>query len=314
MKKAIAFALVIVAMLPAFMCIPTDAQDVDYVTPPSADTVIQINMTNLKSNDPVQTVTYNHESTADEYFMSYLVSSAQAGRHGYSFTERHCKPSWISWEASNVAGNYEASWLTVSIAPALQQVSHDTHGDYWIYFDCTSPDMFSTSRDTFLIKIHLDISWAGTVIVQDDVYHTYALTFDSLGGSVSQTYYYQVLADSDTGIHYFDTTVATPTKDGYRFKGWSTVNGDNQPNDVSDDFPLIAANADSINSSDPRNIVYSKTVFAIWQESAYDELPDPLREVVSLLSNPAVLAIVFILVIVTAYVVRVRRLGMWGMR
>ncbi len=38
-----------------------------------------------------------------------------------------------------------------------------------------------------------------------------------------------------------------------------------------------------------------------------------LRDIVSLLSNPAVLAIIFVLVIVIAYVVRIRRLGMWGM-
>ena len=97
MKKVSVFFVAFLAIVPCFLCIPVDAQDVDYVTPPEADTVVQISMTNLMSNDPVQRVTYNHESTAEEYFMSYLVSSAQAGRHGFSFTESHCLPSWISW-------------------------------------------------------------------------------------------------------------------------------------------------------------------------------------------------------------------------
>ena len=55
-------------------------------------------------------------------------------------------------------------------------------------------------------------------------------------------------------------------------------------------------------------------MYAIWEEASYQDLPDMLRELVALLSNPAVLAILFAMVIGVAYVVRIRRLGMWGMR
>ncbi len=309
-----AIATLAIVMLALTLAIPVvDAQDVNYVTPPAADEIFQITMTNLKSDDPTQYVVYDHDSESAKFFLAYLVNRADSGNSGYSYVESHCLPSWISWNVTSAYGNYESAKLTIAISPALQQVSEDTHGDYWIHFRCTYPNVFDTEVSTFLIKIHLDVQWNGSVIVQDQVHHTYALTFDSLGGSVCQTYYWQVLASDDTGMHFFDTTSANPTKEGFSFKGWSTVNGDNQPNDVSDDFPLIAANADSVNSSDPLNIVYSKTVYAIWEEASYQDLPDMLRDIVSLLSNPAVLAIIFVLVIVIAYVVRIRRLGMWGM-
>ncbi len=309
------------ALLAAFVLIATpivlqasDAQDVNYVQPPSADETFMITMTNLKSDDPTQTVVYSSDSSSAQFFMAYTVYRAESGHTGFSCTETHCLPSWIQWSVAARGNNPEAARLTVSISPALQQVAEDTHGDYWIHFRCEYPNVFSTEECSFLIKIHLDIRWNGSVIVQENVYHTYALTFDSLGGSVSQTYYWQVLASLDTGIHYFDTTTVAPTKEGFSFRGWSTVNGDSQPSDVSDDFPLIASNADSVNSSDPLNIVYSKTVYAIWDEESFQDLPDMLRDIVSLLSNPAVLSIIFVLVIAIAYVVRIRRLGMWGMR
>ena len=314
MKAAFAILAVILMIASPMFLQPSEAQDVNYVTPPAADEIFTITMTNLKSDDPTQTVVYDADSGSAQFFMAYTVYRAEKGHSGFSCTETHCLPSWIQWSVSARADNPEAAKLTVSISPALQQVAEDTHGDYWIHFRCEYPNIFSTEECSFLIKIHLDVQWNGSVIVQDDVYHTYALTFDSLGGSVSQTYYWQVLANLDTGIHYFDTTTVAPSKEGFSFKGWSTVNGDNQPSDVSDDFPLIAANADSVNSSDPNNIVYSKTVYAIWEKESFQDLPDTLRDLVSLLSNPAVLAILFALVIGTAYVVRVRRLGMWGMR
>lgn len=310
-RAALAIAFI---MLAVTLAIPvSDAQDVNYVQPPSADEVFTITMTNLKSDDPTQYVVYDKDSESAKFFLAYLINRADSRNSGYSYTETHCLPSWITWNVTSVYGDYESAKMTIAISPALQQVSEDTHGDYWIHFRSVYPNVFDTEETTFLIKIHLDVKWNGSVIVQDQVHHTYALTFDSLGGSVSQTYYWQVLASEDTGIHYFDTTTAAPTKEGFSFKGWSTVNGDSQPNDVSDDFPLVAINADSINSSDPLNIVYSKTVYAIWEEATYQDLPDMLRDLVSLLSNPAVLAIIFVLVIAVAYIVRIRRLGMWGM-
>ena len=312
--KVIALIVMMLALIPALAIPMADAQDVNYVTPPAADEIFTITMTNLKSDDPTQTVVYDADSGSAQFFMAYTVYRAEKGHSGFDCTETHCLPSWIQWSVSARGDNPETAKLTVSISPALQQVAEDTHGDYWIHFRCQYPNMFSTEECSFLIKIHLDVQWNGSVIVQDDVYHIYALTFDSLGGSVSQTYYWQVLANLDTGIHYFDTTSVAPTREGYAFKGWSTVNGDDQPSDVSDDFPLIAANADSVNTSDPLNTVYSKTIYAIWEKESFQDLPDTLRDLVSLLSNPAVLAILFVMVIGFAYVVRVRRLGMWGMR
>lgn len=314
MRRSLIIAAALLMLAVSVFIPSSDAQDVNYVTPPSADEIFTISMTNLKSDDPTQFVVYDYNSESAQFFLAYLVNRAENGNSGYSYTESHCLPSWISWNVSYTGGNYETAKLTIAISPALQQVSEDTHGDYWIHFRCVYPNVFSTEECTFLIKIHLDVAWNGSVIVQDIVYHTYALTFDSLGGSVCQTYYYQVLASEDTGMHFFDTMSAIPSRAGFAFKGWSTVNGDSQPNDVSDDFPLIAANADSVNSSDPLNIVYTKTVYAIWEEASYQDLPDMLRELVALLSNPAVLAILFAMVIGVAYVVRIRRLGMWGMR
>ena len=311
--RIIAMAMLVV-LLSMAMIPMADAQDVNYTTPPAADTTLEITMTNLKSDDPTQYVVYDSSSDPEAYFLAINVFRADHNHSGYSYTESHCLPSWISWSVAAKNDYYEAAKMTIAISPALQQVSEDTHGDYWIHFNVTYPNVFSSEQMSILIKIHLDVKWNGSVIVQDNVYHTYALIFDSLGGSVSQTYYYQVLASEDTGMHYFDTTSVNPSKDGYRFKGWSTTNGDTQPSDVSDEFPIIAQNADNINSSNPMNIVYTKTIYAIWEEATYQDLPDMLRDIVSLLANPAVLAILFVLVIAVAYVVRIRRLGMWGMR
>ncbi len=306
------FTVMVVLLMTMAMLPSVDAQDVSYVEPPSADETITITMTDLKSDDPTQYVVYDHTSEDARFFLAYLLNRADQGSTGYSYTESHCLPSWITWSVTAPYGNFEAAKMTIAISPALQQVAEDTHGDYWIHFRCVYPNVFSTEECSFLIQMHLDVKWNGSVIVQDTVQHTYALTFDSLGGSVSQTYYYQVLASADTGIHFFDTTSVVPERDGFTFKGWSSVNGDEQPNDVSDDYPLIAANADNVDSSDPNNIVYSKTIYAIWEEASFQDLPDILRETVTILSNPAVLIIISVLTIVIAYVVRMRRLGMWG--
>ena len=280
-----------------------DGQDVDYVVPPEADNIIMFSVSDLKSDDPVRVVSYGVGSAAG-YLPVVLYNVIHDSHSDYEYSESHCLPSWVSWDVTG--GNSEAAVLNIRISPALQHVSEDTHGDYWIHFVTREPSMSSTIEDSYLIKFHLDIQWNGSVIVKDTVYHTYVLCFDSFGGSVSQTYYKQVVESADTGICYFDTTSSIPTKSGYKFLGWSTVSGDTAPLDVADEFPFVRSSADSVNSSDPLNIVYTKTLYAVWEPNGFLNSWDQL---LSLMLNPVFLIVFTLIVIVLALFIRHRRIG-----
>ena len=89
---------------------------------------------------------------------------------------------------------------------------------------------------------------------------------------MNSIYKKEVLSSEDTGIIYFDTKSVIAQKDGYRFIGWSTVNGG--LDDVSDEFPFIQKNAQTVreDSTDPSRIIYHMTLYAVWEK----EEPGPL--------------------------------------
>lgn len=297
MKRAVlAVAIILMAMLPAVFVEGSDASDPAYQDPPQADHVFQITMSDLTSNTPTQRVVYDMNSSSNEYLMAMAVACADYGKTGYSYEEQHLLPSWVGWSTEVKYGDPERSSLTVSVSPALQQVSEDTHGDYWIWFECTYPNFLSYETTTFLIMIHLDVSWAGTVIVPDSVFHTYRLTYDSLGGSIHLSEVNVVPAELDDGVSMFVTSDKVPVKAGHVFKGWSTSSGQDQKVDVSDDYPFVSSRADHVDDSDPNNIVYDKTVYAVWGESN-PFIPDNLKGAAELLTDPAVIipASVFLL-------------------
>ena len=320
MKKQFAFFAVFVMLVVSFFGVSSDGQDVDYVAPPAADNIISISMS-CKSDDPTYHVELNEDYSdvagdlAEELGRAYSTTSI---RNGLTATEAQCTPSWISYDVvseRDYTHLVAPDWcVTLNISPALQQVAEDTHGDYWIWFKISSSGaVFSSGWDhTYLIKIHLDVKWNGSVIVKDTVYHNYVLKFDSLGGDVQQSYYYSVLANLDNGIHLFDTTSVAPVREGYNFKGWSTVSSGSQPLDVSDDYPFQSKDADRVDKSNPNNVTYYKTIYAVWEYQPYQDLPDFLREIVTLLSDPGVLAIIAVFVIGLAFIVRQRRKAMWG--
>lgn len=274
----------------------SDATDPSYQDPPQADHVFQITMFDLTSNTPTQRVIYDMNSSSNEYLMAMAVACADYGKTGYTYEEQHLLPSWVGWSTEVKYGDPERSSLTVSVSPALQQVSEDTHGDYWIWFECTYPNFLSYETTTFLIKIHLDVSWAGTVIVPDSVFHTYRLTYDSMGGSILFSEANVVPADLDEGYSMFVTSDKVPVRTGYTFKGWSTSSGQDQMVDVPDDYPFLSIRADRVDDSDPNNIVYDKTIYAVWDESN-PSIPDNLKGAAELLTDPAVIipASVFLL-------------------
>lgn len=314
MKSGFSFfvvVLVILSAIPLMMIPDSDGQDVDYRDPPAADVVFKINLS-MKSDDPTYTVRFDSDySEAAGDMAKAVYAGNMESSHYDSVTESHCLPSWIQYDydAPSLPGNQVGRhyYLDVKISPALQQVTEDTHGEYWIFFDHVRTNLLSSDDETkYLIQISLDVKWNGSVIVKDTVYHTYALHFDSVGGSVSQTYYRQFLEAEDTGICYFDTTSVIPSKVGYKFLGWSTVNGDSQPLDVSDDFPFVRSAADSVNSSDPLNVTYSKTLYAVWAPAGF---PNSWDELLSLLLDPVFLIVFTLIIIVLALFIRHRRIG-----
>ncbi|MBE6518334.1 MAG: hypothetical protein E7Z70_02165 [Thermoplasmata archaeon] len=313
--KPHAFVPLIIAALvlfPSSLAVVSDGQDVDYIDPPAADVVFQINQS-LNSDDPTFTVRFDSDYSEAAGEMAKDVRMGLDGISGNSVSESHCLPSWITFTSSKYAnpGNQIGMhyYLDVSISPALQQVSEDTHGEYWIFFNYSYSGLLSSENVRYLIKISLDVHWNGSVIVKDQVWHTYALIFDSLGGDVTQTYYTKILSSDDTGICYFDTTSVVPSRPGYTFLGWSTVNASDgtAPLDVADDYPFVAVNADSVNSRDPNNIIYSKTLYAVWGFGSI--IPNSWDELLALMLDPLFLIISCAVIIALAFFARKRRLG-----
>lgn len=307
--------LVILSVIPLISVPDSDGQDVDYKDPPAADNIISISMS-CKSDDPTYHVELNDDYSdvagdlAEDLGRAYSTTAAHRG----TATEAQCTPSWISYDVvseRDYAHLVAPDWcVTLNISPALQQVAEDTHGDYWIWFKISSSGAVFTSGwdHTYLIKISLDVKWNGSVIVKDTVYHTYVLQFDSVGGSISQSYRQQFLAAEDKGLCYFDTVSVSPLRPGYDFKGWSTSYSDtgNAPLDVADDFPFSSKNADRVDTSDPNNTIYFKTLYAVWTPEKFWNSWDQLIE---LLLSPMFLICFALFVLVIAYFVRRRRLG-----
>lgn len=302
---------------------PADAGSTDpgYRDPPSADHIIHLT-DNLQftSKDPAYSLTWTINDTpgtdngSAAGFLAFSLASAKQGADGYSYKVSSCLPSWITWDAYYGDKDHIVqgrSQFDLTIYPALQQVQENTVGDYWIWFECTVPSgIGKTAVDTYLIEFTVKVDWEGGVILPEN-YAAFILRLDYglQGGTNNKTM--RTITTLDAQEVRFSVKDLGIVREGYTFKGWSQTSGASVT-DVGDEFPL------NINMSNVRTTVddsgsktYEITLYAVWEPVPPEELdlPDFLRDLLDLLGDPAVLAVLFLMVFGTAYIVRMRRIG-----
>lgn len=298
--------------------------DPNYRTPPEADNVINItDDLTFKSSDPAYTIRWdlNDSSGADSDKASMLSSylgmckewTGSKYHQGYSYTVDSCLPSWITWDAGLKNDDLGQSWYELVIRPALQQVSKDTHGDYWIYYECTYPKgIFATPTTiTFLVKFSVDVSWSGGVIVPDKS-STFVLRLDYGFDSGANNKTLRQICSADASEYRFNLIGTELTRDGFTFKGWATTSGSGYT-DIGEEYPLNIGSASVQKSVDDKgNPVYTATIYAVWEEIEKEDpvIPDDLRDLLGLLQDPYVLGLFVLICFLVAVIVRVRRQGM----
>lgn len=296
--------------------------DPGYRDPPEADITVRVtDDLTFTSNDSAYTVkwTINDSSGADSDKASMfamkigLCKEYNGSKYhtGYSYSVDECIPSWITWDAGLVNGDAETGWFELTIRPALQQVSEDTHGDYWIWFSCTYPRGLGSETTTYLVEFSVDVSWAGGVIVPE-TYSTFILRLDFglPNGANNITMRQQLSADATE--YRFPIKDYSAIRDGYTFKGWSMTSG-SKTTDIGEEFPMNIGSASVLKSFDEDgNKVYTCTIYAVWEENETPSvsIPDDLRDLLGLLQDPYVLGLFVLVCFLVAMVVRVRRQGM----
>ncbi len=335
--KAFAVVLSMMFLLSAVIVLADSSDgvytDPNYRDPPDADFVITVeNLPTFTSSSQAFTVSWNVNSADfasdanSAGYLAYLLGQAynvspngpggnsyevegSGGYHNYTATDE-CLPSWVDW---NVDGTGESSVFNLVIRPALQQVAEDTHGSYWIYWAITYPSgLFETTTDTFLVEFDLDVEWDGGVIVPD-TYNLYRLNFDyGLGGQGNYYLETRVSTESDQGYCVFSVPDTAPVRDGYVFKGWSTVSGATQTS-VGETYTVHIGNADTRVSDTDNGKLYQVTLYAVWEavEDQVVTLPDFLQDLLDLLSDPWVMILLFVGVFCVALIVRSRKMGEW---
>lgn len=297
-----------------------DWVDSGYREPPEADHVIHLtDDLPFASNDPEYTVcwTISDVSGTDGSdavrFMTLYVASANEGVSGYSYNADSCLPSWITWDSyfgdkGHMSPDY--STFEITIRPALQQVTENTVGHYWIWFECTCPDFLSTETSSYLIDFTVYVDWNGGVIVPEN-YSEFILRLDYGidGGSNNKTM--RIISGIDAQEVRFVVKDLGIVREGYTFKGWSQTSGSSST-DVGDEFP-VNVNMSNVRTTvdDDGNKIHSITLYAVWEKDPEEELdlPDFFSDALDLLNDPAVLVIFFIIVFGVAFIVRSRRVG-----
>lgn len=296
--------------------------DPGYRDPPAAETVTDVTDDLVfQSNDPAYAITWTMQDSSGasndgvSQVATYLGLYAVQGRNGsWTMDSQECLPSWITWTYDNPTGSAEGGRLHLTIRPALQQVSEDTHGDYWIWWTFTrdTGSIFGSSQTyTYLLRFSVDVSWAGGVIVPE-TYSLFVLRLDfGLPNGMNNITLRQQLP-ADASEYRFPIDAYSAVRDGYTFKGWSLTSG-SSTTDAGEEFPLNIDSASTRTSTDESgNPIHTATLYAVWEKDQTPDpvLPDFLRELLELLSDPYVLGLLLVIVFGAACLVRVRRQGM----
>lgn len=293
--------------------------DPNYRTPPEADHVIHLtDDLSFKSNDAAYSISWTQidvSSGVDNVDaakqLAYQLSYAVSGTKNWSYSVQECTPSWIHWDTDIIEddlGHDVVGQFTLSIRPALQQISEDTHGDYWFWYAVTSP---LDRTESFLIEFSVDVDWAGGVIVPEK-YSTFVLRLDYGFDSGANNKTLRQICSADASEYRFNLVGTELARDGYTFKGWATTSGSGYT-DIGEEYPLNIGSASVQKSVDDKgNPVYTATIYVVWEEIEKDDpvIPDNLRDLLGLLQDPYVLGLFVLICFLVAVIVRVRRQGM----
>lgn len=240
--------------------------------------------------------------------------------NGYSDA---CLPSWISTciyqvsEKPSDATVISDLGFGLSISPGLQEMNEqDTHGDYWIYFSFTKTTDFWFGSDvvtttSFLIQFDVDVHGdeSGGPHV-DPSKNQVQLVLDYGSGDV-RTLSPVFIDEGQLSVTFeLPDDSEAPSREGQRFFGFSTepkgdvIKGDSVSVLVSDLGP---------GEDGEQGTMYSFTLYAVWEpvnkEDEDTTIPDPLRDLLELMSDPWVMLLTLAIVFGLAYLVRMRRIG-----
>ena len=312
--------------------------DPNYRDPPAADYVIEIEKDlSFKSNDVEYTYyilsqdahvdddSFDGVSADSQDDMAQFVKSIRnlgtSGIHTViddvtkdGWTDA-CVPEWINAEVIHeheLFGSYEHG-LAITIIPALQALEVDTHGDYWIYYSMTQsgPGMSQDITKTFLFEFSVDVEYVGSVIPDVESIQ-FVLKLDYGNG------YVETMTPVTVGANVTSTDFVLPTegpeRDGYKFKGFAVELGGDLLEGSAYTVSINDVNVE-VSENESGQTVYTATLFALWEpvnkedEDEDTTIPDPLRDLLELMSDPWVMLLTLAIVFGLAYLVRMRRIG-----
>lgn len=306
------------------------SSDVEWRDPPSADYVIEITQDlTFKSNDPeysLRILSQDLVVTDDVFgavsddsqddmaeFVKRVRNIGTSGVHTVvddatsdGWTDA-CVPSWINATIVDDDGVYgeQHEGIIITIMPALQQVSEDTHGDYWIYYSMTqSGPGITTNTKTYLFTFSVDVEWAGGVIVPD-TYNRFVVNWDYGNGYVVSTT--PVTVASNVTSLSFPIPSDAPSRDGKVFVGFSA----SRDGSVIDAASVVVHTGDSnvvAVEDGSGGMVYTATFYAVWETQGL-VIPTFWDGLIELFSDPMVLLFMAVMFLAVCLFIRNRNGG-----
>lgn len=318
-------------ILPASAVLLEDSEasssDVEWRDPPNADYVIEITQDlSFKSNDPeyvfrlvgvdqLASSSSKYPGLSEDSYsdMSQFVRSVRnIGIYSEvddptsdGWTDA-CVPSWIDAEIVKAGyGEYDDG-VEITIRPALQAVSEDTHGEYWIYYSITQdlPGSSSTTTKTFLITFSVDVEWNGGVIVPD-TYNRFYCYVDFGEGYIYN--YTPEMTASDVTSASFGFPSDVPDREGLVLLGYS-ASPDGEI--ITDDSFVVSSSGSNVEISDDGSggTIYSATFYAVWNQEKFT-IPTFWDGLIELFSDPMVLLFMAVMFLAVCLFIRNRNGG-----
>jgi len=242
-------------------------------TLPACDESFEVVNKTYYTNSPVDSFWLTDLSGGNYYATLIWGSYGQ----GNCTIDRSGAPAWITFDIFSSRAD-----VKITITPGA--VCDDT---FWIMFKCFGSDKILL---TFKIRV-LD---SGHGVIPAENLKTFVLKFDTAGGSRIG----DMSAQSTTTSHTFNLdNVQKPTRDGYKFLGWS-----------SDDSGLSMLMSPSypMSITDGSNYI-TKTLYALWEkEDRHIIIPTIWDDLFALLTEPMVIIGLVVMMLSSAVFIRSR--------